>query len=78
MSNTMVVRRLVASDADLASQTIRTLKWEAESPDVSSSDSAGLRLWLGNPANVLIAAHTEDGIGVGFSLGYLLDRIDRP
>jgi ribosomal protein S18 acetylase RimI-like enzyme len=77
MSNPMKVRRLVTSDADLAAQTIRTLKWEAESTDVSSLDSAGLKSWLGNPSNVLISAITESGIGVGFALGYLLNRIDR-
>ena len=77
MRNATEVRRLGVRDADLASQTIRTLKWEVESTHVVSLDSAGLNLWLENPANVLIAAITEDGIGVGFALGYLLDRIDR-
>lgn len=77
MRKTTEVRRLEASDADLASQTIHAVKWERESADVISLDSAGLKLWLENPANVLMAAITENGIGVGFALGYFLDRIDQ-
>ena len=76
MSNATEVRRLKVSDAELASQTVRALKWEARSSDILSLDPAGLKLWLENPANILIVVTTEGGIGVGFALGYLLDRID--
>jgi len=76
MSDSIDVRRLSITDADLASQTIRAIKGEDESNGVPSLDSDGMRLWLENPANILIAA-TKDNTSVGFALGYLLDRIDR-
>ena len=76
MSDSIDIRRLSITDADLASQTIRAIKGEDESNGVPSLDSDGMRLWLENPSNILIAA-TKDNTRVGFALGYLLDRIDR-
>ena len=75
---TTEVRRLEVSDVELASQTIRALKWETRSTDILSLDPSGLKLWLENPANILIVAIAEDGFGIGFALGYFLDRIDQP
>ena len=75
MSTAIDVRQFKGIDADLASQMIRAIKRESESSEPSSLDSVGMRLWLENPSNVLIAA-TEVGRPVGFALGYLLDRVD--
>ena len=76
MCDPINVRRLSITDADLASQTIRAIKGEDESNEATSLDSDGMKLWLENPANILVVA-TQDQVGVGFALGYLLDRIDR-
>ena len=75
MSKAIDVRQLKGTDADLASQTIRAIKRESESSEPPSLDSDGMRLWLENSSNVLIAA-TEAVRPVGFALGYLLDRVD--
>jgi aminoglycoside 3-N-acetyltransferase I len=75
MSKAIDVRQLKGTDADLASQTIRAIKREGESSEPPSLDSDGMRLWLKNSSNVLIAA-TEAARPVGFALGYLLDRVD--
>ena len=76
MSEAIRVRRLDITDADLASQTIRAIKGDEESNGATSLDSDDMKLWLENSSNVLLAA-TQANTGVGFALGYLLDRIDR-
>ena len=75
MSKAIDVRQLKGSDAELAGRTIRAIKRGSEFSEPPSLDSDGMRLWLENPSNVLIAA-TEAAWPVGFALGYLLDRVD--
>lgn len=71
------LRRLNHSDVDLASQTIRTIKYGESSVEQGSFNPVGMLAWLKHPSNVLIVA-TENDTGIGFALGYLLDRIDQP
>ena len=78
MGHSIDIRRLDISDSDLASQAIRTLKSEAESTDSLSVDSASMKQWLENPANILIVAAAQNAMAVGFALGYVLDRVDCP
>ena len=75
MREAIRVRRLNITDADLASQIVRAIKGEDESNGAPSLDSDGMRLWLENSANVLIAATAAER-PVGFALGYFLDRVD--
>jgi len=75
MSASIEVRRLSFQDVEIASETVRAIKTRRETSDGSSMDACDMHAWLSRPSNVLIAA-TQDGIPVGFALGYLLDRVD--
>ena len=75
MSASIEARRLGFEDVDLAREMICAVKYNGESSDAPSLDSADMDAWLSRSYNVLIAA-TQDGIPVGFALGYLLSRVD--
>jgi len=77
MSALIEVRRLGFEDVDIAKETIRAIKTIGESSGRRSLDPADMGAWLSRSSNILIAA-TEDGIPVGFALGYLQDRVDAP
>lgn len=75
MNGLIEVRRLRVEDVDIARETIRAIKTGSETSEGSSMDAGNMRAWLSRSSNILIAA-TEDGIPVGFALGYLQDRVD--
>jgi aminoglycoside 3-N-acetyltransferase I len=69
----MEVRRLHRSDAHLAVNAIRLLKTPEGYPVPSAEYLAE---FLSQPYNVLIVA-TDQGVPVGYTVAYLLDRVDR-
>lgn len=71
----MEVRRLDASDADLAHQAITTLKI-TDATVRERLDADYLRRFLDRTENILIVV-LADGQPVGYLIAYQLDRIDR-
>jgi aminoglycoside 3-N-acetyltransferase I len=63
------VRRLGRHEAGLAEEVVRGFKGSSRSTD-------SLQEFLGNSANYLLIAETDDGVG-GFLLAYRLERADR-
>ncbi|MBU1049520.1 GNAT family N-acetyltransferase [Candidatus Bipolaricaulota bacterium] len=77
MKDRINIRRLEHSDSDLGSQTIRTVKHADPLDETTSFTQDNMKQWLENPSHVLIVA-SQDQVGIGFALGYLLNRIDPP
>ncbi|MFC2082898.1 GNAT family N-acetyltransferase, partial [Candidatus Bipolaricaulota bacterium] len=69
------VQRLGVEDVALAREVIRTIKTHGDTAEDLSLGPANMDAWLSKSSNVLIAA-TDEGMSVGFALGYLLDRVD--
>ncbi len=76
MSNSIDIRRLGFKDASFARKTVHVVKRYGNPSETIPMDAAGMQAWLSRPSNILIAA-SENGVPVGFALGYLLDRVDK-
>ena len=75
MGSSIDVQRLGFQDVEIAIETVRAIKTACETSEGSSMDPVDMHAWLSRPSNILIVA-TQDGIPVGFALGYLLERVD--
>ncbi len=74
MHKDVVVRRLQAADAPLAAGAIVQLKPTAERHPLANREAA--TAFLAGKGNILIAAHLGKR-PVGYTVAYLLDRVDR-